>query len=613
MSSQVPKAVPLIEADSDQTPPGAGAAGVSSADTAKKEESQSLMNDQERVEQPGKGSDQTKSMRQLSAELRASRPPEENPEKHTVTTEKLLKIVKLLAEVLRDPNFQGALVPDVESGVGESDSRVGFRPEQIDSIWSDVLPFRILEPAVESPNIRRRFQELFSNEEDIYKLFTSSVSRYSIEMSLIGDPLATNRADELAQGKAYACLISWRLKELERMNHWMGNPWRRVQRHSYPWTSQFNFKVLACCCLAVRSGDTRIGDILNYCYQCGVLEKPNARQEYPDQILVVFQCLFTLNFVRPLGAREQPSRETYLELGLPEQHNTKLWSSLEDYYTSLNHNLQIDFPKALGLDFHDFFKILGPQQSSTDKKTDIQCASGATFRIDDLNLQALRKIGKLSICWTAYIENHLKLDVKKSTLWVLWATSDFDHTPLSNFQEQCLHRFRPSPYQDYREDSRNTSLRNFRREIAETWAILFITKGTLRERTAEYKRISDPPWASQESLKYQNSYHLEYTANIHKKFKIMARDRDQLRYADFPILEARLRQLRHYMDSRTPSTLRQLWNDKRDTLTYYTFWGVIIFGGLSVFLAFFSLSIGIAQTIAAFKTLAITTPPAPRA
>jgi hypothetical protein len=65
------------------------------------------------------------------------------------------------------------------------------------------------------------------------------------------------------------------------------------------------------------------------------------------------------------------------------------------------------------------------------------------------------------------------------------------------------------------------------------------------------------------------------------------------------------------MDSKQPQTLRQLWKDNRDALTYYTFWGVIIFGGLSVLPAFFSLTIGIAQTVAAFKTLAVATPPTP--
>jgi hypothetical protein len=74
-------------------------------------------------------------------------------------------------------------------------------------------------------------------------------------------------------------------------------------------------------------------------------------------------------------------------------------------------------------------------------------------------------------------------------------------------------------------------------------------------------------------------------------------------YDQFPLFETRLRQLRRYMDSQKPRGLRQLWKDNRDSLGYYTFWGVIIFGGLTVVLALFSLSVSVAQTVAAFRAL----------
>lgn len=85
---------------------------------------------------------------------------------------------------------------------------------------------------------------------------------------------------------------------------------------------------------------------------------------------------------------------------------------------------------------------------------------------------------------------------------------------------------------------------------------------------------------------------------------------DQYEYADFPVFQNRIRRLRNYMDTRKPQTLWELWRDKRDKLTFYTFWGVIIFGGLSVFLGVMSLAVSVAQTVVAFKALA---PPAPTA
>jgi hypothetical protein len=62
------------------------------------------------------------------------------------------------------------------------------------------------------------------------------------------------------------------------------------------------------------------------------------------------------------------------------------------------------------------------------------------------------------------------------------------------------------------------------------------------------------------------------------------------------------------MDNQKPHNLWQLWKDNRDTLSYYTIWGVIIFGGVTAFLAFLSLAISISQTIAAYRALHLATP-----
>lgn len=78
---------------------------------------------------------------------------------------------------------------------------------------------------------------------------------------------------------------------------------------------------------------------------------------------------------------------------------------------------------------------------------------------------------------------------------------------------------------------------------------------------------------------------------------------ESLVYSSFPIFEMRLRELRAYMDSIKPYGLHQLLRDNRDSLTYYTFWGVIVFGTLSVVVALFALGISVAQTVASFKAL----------
>lgn len=80
-------------------------------------------------------------------------------------------------------------------------------------------------------------------------------------------------------------------------------------------------------------------------------------------------------------------------------------------------------------------------------------------------------------------------------------------------------------------------------------------------------------------------------------------------FAEFPVLEPRLRQLRHYMDTQKPRGIRQLWRDNRDSSNYYTFWLVVGFGLLSVTLAMFSLAVSAAQTWASFRALDMSSSP----
>lgn len=78
---------------------------------------------------------------------------------------------------------------------------------------------------------------------------------------------------------------------------------------------------------------------------------------------------------------------------------------------------------------------------------------------------------------------------------------------------------------------------------------------------------------------------------------------ERLSYAQFPFYGDRLRELRFYMDSQRPKGLRALWRDRRDSNTYYTFWFVVIFGSLSVFLAAGALAVSIVQTWATFHSV----------
>lgn len=55
--------------------------------------------------------------------------------------------------------------------------------------------------------------------------------------------------------------------------------------------------------------------------------------------------------------------------------------------------------------------------------------------------------------------------------------------------------------------------------------------------------------------------------------------------SDFPYLGNRLLVLQRHVDSLNPSDLRTLYYDRRNVLQFYTFWAVLVVGGISILLS----------------------------
>jgi hypothetical protein len=71
---------------------------------------------------------------------------------------------------------------------------------------------------------------------------------------------------------------------------------------------------------------------------------------------------------------------------------------------------------------------------------------------------------------------------------------------------------------------------------------------------------------------------------------------------DFPMFGARLAKLQEFNLRQQPSKLRDLWRDRRNPLQWYTFWAVLVVGGVSILLSFLQLVVSVAQLVVAIKT-----------
>ncbi|MCJ1402530.1 stretch-activated cation channel mid1 [Xylographa trunciseda] len=332
-----------------------------------------------------------------------------------------------------------------------------------------------------------------------------------------------------------------------------------------------------------------IGHVLKECYRRRILAQPDAdtKELYFGHIEWVISVALTLNITwwcrqRPLFCQR---KSVECLMGLPVAKIVQL---------------------------HRFQCSHWPSDS----------AEGSTFSAFDLKISLLKSIGNLKIEWTDRHERHLLLNRARKTLEICWFSA-----PVGDIGSAVSKWFGKSfvqPLLGGNEDGINSFTSALEGELIRTWALLFSSSNSRRGRRKAYASLPEPrwfmkyktmsQWLNQEDMnKYtemrshlndfpdsvrKGIYTDDYTHIIQSALR-----KQPLEYSSFPIYESRLRELRAYMDSSKPPGLRQLFRDNRDSLTYYTFWGVIVFGTLSVALALFSLGISAAQAVAGFRAL----------
>lgn len=72
---------------------------------------------------------------------------------------------------------------------------------------------------------------------------------------------------------------------------------------------------------------------------------------------------------------------------------------------------------------------------------------------------------------------------------------------------------------------------------------------------------------------------------------------------EFPLFGPRLHQLHTFIQRQSPHTFRALWNDRRDTLRWWTFWTITFVGGMTLFIGILQIVLAIWQIVLAKQQL----------
>ncbi|KAL9631468.1 MAG: hypothetical protein Q9204_004216 [Flavoplaca sp. TL-2023a] len=211
--------------------------------------------------------------------------------------------------------------------------------------------------------------------------------------------------------------------------------------------------------------------------------------------------------------------------------------------------------------------------------------------VSDFNLKDLQEIGKLKIKWTAYWDEHLKIETKSAlcggieeedriqTMEEILLTLNLlltSNCPTRDLQKRYGQLEAPSWLGLLAHD-----------KLKNTWSPasdIDNTAGTCLSRFWQ----DDPEMTR---FCYEMTDHLLLPWPDH-------RDLRRVTYDEYPIYYDRLWKLRCYMDAQQPVGLRGLWRDKRNTNAYYTFWIAVGFGIASILLSAFALA---AATVQAYS------------
>ncbi|KAF4459096.1 dipeptidyl peptidase III [Fusarium albosuccineum] len=237
-----------------------------------------------------------------------------------------------------------------------------------------------------------------------------------------------------------------------------------------------------------------------------------------------------------------------------------------------------------------FGMMLPPRHYCPFDDTDDRQLFEATKRIisKELNAHVLTKVCGVRLQWVDSLSCHLELDRHSGTLFLYrypsFCVSSLQRQGMKERTRSAIHRcgFEEPGSVPWASEKDVTELLQ---EILLSYRLLF---GQSRQSRSLFRRLQPFARIPQEG-------HDQFLSLIcsRKQFDcpVTLIERDEYDVGgDFPHLRSRIVRLNSYASSKKPRSIRQLWQDKRDSTAWLALWSVLIFGSVSILL-------GLIQTV----------------
>lgn len=214
-----------------------------------------------------------------------------------------------------------------------------------------------------------------------------------------------------------------------------------------------------------------------------------------------------------------------------------------------------------------------------------------------LNAAALFSLGQFNFKWVDTIAPHLELDKATNTIFLFqypsFCLANMGGAEKETF-DSVLHRcgfIKPLSYSVLLTMKYSLSAHT---TTSGLWACPEEVTQLLREVMLSYRLLFGQNKQSrklfgQQSMRRQtgsDGFLHQLCAKSRMATEGMVRDKESYRLTcDFPILRQRIAILQHQLSHVKPRGWRAIWSDRRNSVQWYTFWAVIMFGGIGTFLA----------------------------
>lgn len=216
-----------------------------------------------------------------------------------------------------------------------------------------------------------------------------------------------------------------------------------------------------------------------------------------------------------------------------------------------------------------------------------------TAAAESLNAHLLTSISNTTIKWTDCLACHLELDVSSNILY-LFRYPSFCVVNLlpqeSNNQPRTAIHACAIPYPTGAPWATAEEVSQLLQEIILSYRLLFGQNKASRHYFRSIRPFDGRPAEGRDRI---------LTALCgQKRFRIGFEVQDREIYDlshDFPVLKSRIAVLLRHLSTKRPRTWKELWHDKRDSASWFTFWAVLIIGGTGILLAFIQVLLQIVQ------------------